>query len=94
MERDEQDFLDEAVAYRARTEPEATGAWAATNIVLHLRLAREAKGLTQAQVARQMNLPQSRIAEIERRPWATSFGRILAYAEAIGESVGVLAEVA
>ena len=56
----------------------------ATKIVVQLRKVRETRGLTQAEVAGRMGLPPDAVAEIERRPWAASFARILAYAGALG----------
>ncbi len=89
MDSYEPDYLDEVVALRAESEPELAGQWAATNVILRIRKIREERGITQAQVAERMGLPQPHVARIERRPWTTSFARILAYAQAVGVDLSV-----
>lgn len=84
------EFLDQLVEDRAETDPRIRQEWASMQLMIALRKEREAQELTQAQVAERMGLPQSRITEIERRPWSASLSRILSYASAIGIEVGVL----
>jgi predicted XRE-type DNA-binding protein len=85
----ENDYLDEVAALRAEHEPEVAQNWSAIKLVSELRALRESKGLTQAQVAERMGIPQPHVARIERRPWGTGFARILAYAHAIGADLSV-----
>ena len=84
MDTESTDYLDEVVAERARMEPEIAGKWSATKIVLQLRKTREARGITQTQIADTLGLSQPHVARLERTPWTASFARILAYAEALG----------
>lgn len=93
MEKYEPDFLDEAVAFRAQTEPEVGDNWSAIKLVSEIRAVRERKGLTQAQVAAKMGIPQPHVVRIERKPWSTGFGRILAYAQAVGVDFSVAEHV-
>lgn len=89
-DRIDDSMLDAVVADRAATEPDAPARWAAIKLAQDVCAARVRGGLTQAEVARRMGLPQPRIADIERRPWSASLGRIMAYAQAVGVEVGVL----
>ncbi len=88
------DMLDDVAAFRAEAEPEVAFGWSATKIVSQLRQMRETRGWTQGDVAARMGLPQQRVAEIERRPWAASFARVLAYADALGVELMVREEAA
>lgn len=90
MKHYEPDMLDDVTAHEAETRPEATAEWEATKMVALLRKARVERGLTQAEVAARMGLPPGRVAEIERRPWSANFGRIVAYARAVGAEVGIV----
>lgn len=87
---EEPDYLDHVAAMRAKDEPEIAGQWEATKIVVDIKKAREDAGLTQADVAARMGIAQPHVARIERRPWAASFARILAYADAVGVKVGTM----
>lgn len=86
----ERDMLDELTEVQAQSDPRAADEWEAMKIVARLLKIRKEKGLTQAEVASRMGLPQQRVAEIERRPWGVGFGRIVGYARSIGVEVGIL----
>ena len=90
MNTDNLDMLDDVTAEEAKLNPTAASEWKAMKLVAELIKARKDLGLTQADVAERMGLPQQRVAEVERRPWSASFGRVLAYARAIGIELGVL----
>ncbi len=85
----EPDILDEIVASRAQSEPEVAQNWEAIKLVTRLKVERERRGLSQAQIAERMGIAQPHVARIERRPWSASLGRIMAYAHAIGVTVEV-----
>ena len=76
--------------YEAETRPEAVAEWEATKVVALLRKARIERGLTQAEVAARMGLSLRRVVEIERRLWSASFGRVAAYARAVGAEVSIV----
>lgn len=78
------DLLDEIASARAQHEPEVAENWSAIKLVTEIRGIREERGMTQALIAERMGIPQPHVARIERRPWATGFARILAYANAVG----------
>jgi predicted XRE-type DNA-binding protein len=88
-EKHEPDMLDEIAADRAEVEPGTLEQWAAVKLVQDICEARIKRGLTQAQVAEKMGVPQPRVADVERRPWSVSLARIFAYAQAVGVEVGV-----
>jgi len=90
MEADNLDMRVDLTAEEAKSNPAAASEWQAMKLVAELIKARKDIGLTQADVAARMRLPQQRVAEVERKPWSASFGRVLAYARAIGVELGVL----
>lgn len=48
-----------------------------------IKAIRRKSGLTQSDIAKELRLPQPRIAEIERNPASVSFGRMSQYLEAL-----------
>jgi transcriptional regulator with XRE-family HTH domain len=85
-------MLDEIVADRATFEPDALERWASIKLVQDICEVRIKRGMTQADVAKKMGVPQPRVADIERRPWSPSLSRIFAYAQAVGVEVGIVSE--
>lgn len=53
-------------------------------LVPHLRSLRKARGLSQAQLALQLGVTQSRIAAIERNPSAVGTGQLMALLKVLG----------
>ena len=55
--------------------------------------ARQAAGLTQAQVAERMGVTQSRVSKIEKSNGFTTFMSVLGYADAVGATVQLVRPV-
>jgi DNA-binding XRE family transcriptional regulator len=87
-------FLDEFFP-GAETEVEiAAGALVARSRAHTLAEARQRLGLTQAQVARRMNVRQERVSAIERaEPGATEVRTLAAYVRALGGNLEVIADI-
>ena len=92
---DTDSFLDEFFP-GAETEVEiAAGALAARSRALTLAEARQRMRLTQAQVARRMNVRQERVSAIERaEPGATEVRTLAAYVAALGGRLEIVAHIA
>ena len=88
-------FLDEFFP-GAETEVEiAAGALAARSRAHTLAEARQRMRLTQAQVARRMNVRQERVSAIERaEPGATEVRTLAAYVAALGGRLEIVAHIA
>lgn len=86
--------MDDLTDEQAKTDPREVDEWEAMKVVAWLLKTRKDRGLTQAEVAARMGIPQQRVAEIERRPWGVGFGRIVAYARALGVEVGIVGDLA
>ena len=86
----EPDFLDSVIEERSANDEEFAEQWSVSAIRLALARIRKRAGLTQAQLAERMGVPQPRIAEIERDPTKVSFGRILEYLSAAGASLSII----
>jgi DNA-binding XRE family transcriptional regulator len=87
-------FLDEFFP-GAETEVEiGASALAARSRAHTLAEARQRLGLTQAQVARRMNVRQERVSAIERAtPGATEIRTLAAYVRALGGRLEVIADI-
>jgi len=92
---DAESFLDEFFP-GAETEVEiAAGALAARSRAHTLAEARQRMRLTQAQVARRMNVRQERVSAIERaEPGATEVRTLAAYVAALGGRLEIVAHIA
>jgi len=92
---DAHSFLDEFFP-GAETEVEiAAGALAARGRAYTLAEARQRMKLTQAQVARRMNVRQERVSAIERaEPGATEVRTLAAYVAALGGRLEIVAHIA
>lgn len=86
----EEDFLDEMSQTIAAGDGGERDEWEAAKLVAHIAKARKALGLTQAQVAERMGVAQQYVARLENRPWGAGFGRVIAYARAVGVEVGIV----
>lgn len=84
------DFLDEIIEERKARDPEFAARWPQAELRLQLAMLRKQAGLTQKELADRMQLPQPRVAEVERNPERVSFGRILAYVRATGGEFTIL----
>ena len=84
--KNERDFLDEMIAEHSK-DPEFAKAWAESQARINIASLRKELNLTQAQVAERMGVARPRVAELERRPLSVSFGRMSAYARALGVSL-------
>lgn len=85
----DKDFLDRMIDERKHTDPEFASQWSVAELRLELARIRKRAGLTQAQLAKRLGVPQPRVADIERDPTKASFGRILAYLNAMGASLDI-----
>jgi len=83
--------LQQYVEKRRHLDPEfAEGldsGYAAFKVGVLLRQVREENGLSQAEVARRMNLEQAAIEQIETQPQSTSVYTLERYAEALGKTL-------
>jgi len=89
MEKEERDYLDEAIEHCSKSDPAFRAEWAVHTLVLELVRRRIDLGLTQQDVAKRMGIARSRVAEIENGGATTSSMRIAAYADAVGMKLGV-----
>jgi transcriptional regulator with XRE-family HTH domain len=80
------DYLDELIE-RSKVEPDFASKWSEAEVRIALAGLRKAANLTQEEVARRMGVARPRVAELESRPLSVSFGRMLAYARALGVPV-------
>ncbi|MEZ0325503.1 MAG: helix-turn-helix domain-containing protein [Fimbriimonas sp.] len=78
------DWLTELQEGFASDNPAYAAAYERQKFVLALIQMRKAQGLTQGEVAKRMGIPQSRIGQIEGKPWTVSLDRISGYAKALG----------
>lgn len=90
----ERDMLDDLTDEEAETDPRAHDDWEAMKIVARLAKVRRDRGQSQADVAARMGIAQQHVARIENRPWGVGFGRIVAYARAVGVEVGIVGDLA
>jgi len=79
----EKDMLEQAKDYRASMDPAYAKVRPKVDAVEELTRLRLRLGLSQAEVARRMGVPPSRVNEIEARPWKVSLDLVDAYARAI-----------
>lgn len=84
------DFLDEIIAERKAGDPEFAKLWPDAELRIQLAMLRKRAGLTQRELAERMQIPQPRVAEVERNPERVSFGRIIAYVRATGGDFAIL----
>ncbi len=84
MAERETEWLTDLQQELAASDPEYAASYERQKFALALIEVRHAKGLTQKQVAELMGVPQSRIGQIEGKPWTVSLDRINAYARALG----------
>lgn len=91
---EEKDFLDEMTEAIADGNRAELDEWEATKLVASIAKARKDRGLTQAEVAERMGVAQQHVARLENRPWGAGFGRVLAYARAVGVEVRVVDDLA
>jgi len=77
------DYLDELIQENLK-DPVFAASWRESEVRIALALLRKEANLTQEEVAQRMGVATLRVAELERKPLAAPFGRILAYANAIG----------
>ena len=82
----EKDMLEQASDYRASLDPEYAKIHPKVETVVKLIRLRARLGLSQAEVARRMDVSPSRVNEIEMHPQKVSLDRIQAYALAMGAS--------
>lgn len=82
----EKDMLEQASDYRATVDPEWAKIQPKVEFVVKLMSLRTRLGLTQAEIARRMEVSPSRVNEIEMHPQKVSLDRIQAYAAAMGAS--------
>ena len=77
------DYLDELIEDSCQ-DPGFAEAWKIEEARIALALLRKEANLTQDEVAKRMGVARPRVAELERRPLSVSFGRMIAYADAVG----------
>ena len=77
------DYLDELIEEGCK-DPEFARKWEAEEARISIALLRKEANLTQEEVARRMGVARPRVAELESRPLSVSFGRMIAYANALG----------
>lgn len=77
------DYLDELIDDNLK-DPAFAAKWKVVEARTALSDLRKQANLTQEEVAQRMGVARPRVAELERRPLSVSFGRMLAYANAIG----------
>ena len=66
------------------TRPDFADVWAPISLVDKMERERIRLGLSQAQVAERMGVDRTAVAKLENDPTSVGFGRIMAYARAIG----------
>lgn len=85
--------LQQYVEKRRHLDPEFAesldSGYAAFKIGVLLRQVREENGISQAEVARRMNLEQAAIEQIETQPQATSLQTLERYAETLGKTLSI-----
>ena len=77
------DYLDELIEENCK-DPKFAAKWKEAEARISIAVLRKAANLTQEEVARRMGVARPRVAELESRPLSVSFGRMIAYAEALG----------
>ncbi len=85
------DYLDELIE-TSKAEPGFAARWKEADARIALAAIRKEANLTQDEVARRMGVARPRVAELESRPLSVSFGRMLAYANALGVPVERIAK--
>lgn len=78
------DYLDELIESSRNQDPAFAAGWRDAEVRISLALLRKEANLTQEEVAKRMGVARPRVAELESRPLSVSFGRMLAYADALG----------
>jgi DNA-binding XRE family transcriptional regulator len=91
---DAESFLDEFFPGEETEVEIGAAALVARNRAHSLAQARERMGLTQAQVAKRMNVRQERVSAIERaEPGAAEVRTLAAYVRALGGRLEIIAEI-
>lgn len=78
------DYLDELIETSRKQDPSFSAGWRDAEARISLSILRKEANLTQEEVAKRMGVARPRVAELESRPFSVSFGRMLAYADALG----------
>lgn len=77
------DYLDELIE-KSSEDPRFAAKWTEAEARISLALLRKEANLTQEEVAKRMGVARPRVAELESRPLSVSFGRMIAYSNALG----------
>lgn len=85
------DYLDELIE-KSGDDPKFAAKWKEAEARIAISAFRKEANLTQEEVARRMGVARPRVAELESRPLSVSFGRMLAYADALGIPVERIAK--
>ena len=85
------DYLDDLIADNSK-DPEFAVKWKEAEVRISLALLRKGANLTQDEVALRMGVARPRVAELESRPLSVSFGRMIAYANALGVPIETIAD--
>jgi ribosome-binding protein aMBF1 (putative translation factor) len=88
----QKDYLDTLIDDSVANDPGFAETWKPYQAILDLIDRRQELGLSQVEVAKRMRVDKRRISEIENHPATVSFGRISAYAAALGAGLQVVAE--
>ena len=84
------DYLDELIEESCK-DPSFARKWMAAETRIALVVLRKEANLTQAEVAKRMGVARPRVSELESKPLSVSFGRMLAYAGALGVLIETIA---
>jgi DNA-binding XRE family transcriptional regulator len=84
------DYLDKLIEENC-ANPEFAEKWKRAEARISLVLLRKEANLTQEEVARRMGVARPRVAELENRSLSVSFGRMIAYADALGVPIEKIA---
>jgi len=84
------DYLDELIEESCK-DPDFDREWMAAEARSALVVVRTEANLTQAEVAKRMGVARPRVSELESKPLSVSFGRMLAYAGALGVPIETIA---
>lgn len=85
------DYLDDLIEESLTIDPEFAKVWPAAEARISFATLRKEAHLTQEEVAVRMGVARPRVAELESRPLSVSFGRMLAYANAINVPIEKIA---